>query len=224
MICPYCRSEIIDTAKFCTECGAPLQVQPAPVMPQPDEPQSILPEAQLPETPAASTEQPESAVQESPVQPESTAPGAPSMSWYRFLITFGMYFGAFCCVLDAIRLFCGRQYGKQAQAVYSLIPGLKTADVIYALVLLGIAALCIYARFRLAQFKKNGPLVFLLIFMTAVIAAVIYLIVCSSLLSRFGVSFGDLLDFQTVVTFLFCILMFVLNRSYFRKRKALFCN
>lgn len=240
MICPFCGAEIIDTAKFCTECGAPVKVPQAPVVPAAPvipEPQPIKPAEPQPEPipqPETSPEQPHASYAEAkpdaPIQPsfnaqpDAAAQGVHPMKWYKFLTCFALFFAAFCYAISALRLFCGTQYGAQRDAVYSLIPGLRVLDILYGLVFLVLAALCIYARFQLAKFRKNGPSVFLLIYVISIVAGIVYMIVGSVMLSRFNVSFGDLIDSSTVSSFITSALMIVLNKIYFDKRKDLFVN
>lgn len=85
------------------------------------------------------------------------------MKWYKFLIYFGLFFGAFSNFVLGVCYLTGGIYSLQSggqvssSTVYAMYEGLKPFDIIYGLMLLAIAGYAIYTRYRLANYTLNAP-------------------------------------------------------------------
>ena len=97
MQCPKCRAAMPNGAKYCTECGAKLPVQPDSV---PNVPQPAIQEAPAYEAQPVMTEA-ASAVQERPVK----------LKWFKFLIYFALWSGGILTALYSFAYFTGTVLG-----------------------------------------------------------------------------------------------------------------
>ena len=113
MQCPKCRAAMPNGAKYCTECGAKLPVQPDSV---PNVPQPAIQEAPAYEVQPVMTEA-ASAVQERPVK----------LKWFKFLIYFALWSGGILTALYSFAYFTGTVLGIgiDAELVYSYYPLLR---------------------------------------------------------------------------------------------------
>ena len=93
--------------------------------------------------------------------------------------------------------------------VYSLFPGVKAVDIVYGILLLVLAVFMIVTRFQLSGLKKNGPKIAI-----AIIYAV--LISCTTDYMAF--------DASTVSQCVLPIVMAIVNKVYFDRRKDIFVN
>lgn len=124
-------------AKYCTECGAKLPVQPDSV---PNVPQPAIQEAPAYEAQPVMTEA-ASAVQERPVK----------LKWFKFLIYFALWSGGILTALYSFAYFTGTVLGIgiDAELVYSYYPLLRVFHIFCGLENIAYGVFAIYTRYRL---------------------------------------------------------------------------
>lgn len=204
MQCPKCRAAMPNGAKYCTECGAKLPVQPDSV---PNVPQPAIQEAPAYEAQPVMTEAP-------PAQELQPC----GMKWYKFLIYFALWAGAIVNLIDSLQFFTGSILGDDVEILYAYYPLLKVLNLAFALILVTYAVFAIYTRYRLAQFRQNGPACLYALYIAQFVFALLVQVVTSLIL-------GEWLEgYSFVANFLVFGLILGLNMKYFRKRKHLFVN
>ena len=204
MQCPKCRAAMPNGAKYCTECGTKLPVQPDSV---PNVPQPSIQEAPAYEAQPVMTEAP-------PAQELQPC----EMKWYKFLIYFALWAGAIVNLIDSLQFFTGSILGDDVEILYAYYPLLKVLNLAFALILVTYAVFAIYTRYRLAQFRRNGPACLYALYIAQFVFALLVQVVTSLIL-------GEWLEgYSFVANFLVFGLILGLNMKYFRKRKHLFVN
>ena len=206
MQCPKCRAAMPNGAKYCTECGAKLPVQPDSV---PNVPQPAIQEAPAYEAQPVMTEA-ASAVQERPVK----------LKWFKFLIYFALWSGGILTALYSFAYFTGTVLGIgiDTELVYSYYPLLRVFHIFCGLENIANAAFAIYTRYRLAQFRQNGPVCLHALYLVQLAMVLIYWLAGSLILGEWldlASGFSDLIS---------SIVILCINIVYFRKRKHLFVN
>ena len=148
------------------------------------------------------------------------------MKWFKFLIYFALFFGAFLEFCFAISYFTGSIYFSQtngqvsAEMVYGMYGApLKILDVLYGVVTLGAAVFSIVTRFRLAKFKANGPKCLYILYIVGGLAGLVYNIGVSMITGVSGI-FNSSFISSIVAT---AIVVWA-NYKYFSKRDELFNN
>lgn len=204
MQCPKCRAAMPNGAKYCTECGAKLPVQPDSV---PNVPQPSIQEAPAYEAQPVMTEAP-------PAQELQPC----EMKWYKFLIYFALWAGAIVNLIDSLQFFTGSILGDDVEILYAYYPLLKVLNLAFALILVTYAVFAIYTRYRLAQFRQNGPVCLHALYLVQLAMVLIYWLAGSLILGEWldlASGFSDLIS---------SIVILCINIVYFRKRKHLFVN
>lgn len=232
MFCPNCGSQVPDTSRFCPSCGASLgaAAQQEPVQP------ATPPSPGVPPAPGAA-----------PIPGTPPVPGAapiqsyagtaePSMKWYKFLIYFALFAGALLNVGNAFTAFTGAHYDGSAKYVYAMFGGLQAVDIIYGVVLIGLAVAAIYVRQQLAHFKKGAPKMFLVLYGANAVVGILYLaavlVIALASVSGYLSAYVDPIDValeivpvaQIFLTIIGAAIYLVLNKIYFDKRAHLFTN
>ena len=204
MQCPKCRAAMPNGAKYCTECGTKLPVQPDSV---PNVPQPSIQEAPAYEAQPVMTEAP-------PAQELQPC----EMKWYKFLIYFALWAGAIVNLIDSLQFFTGSILGDDVEILYAYYPLLKVLNLAFALILVTYAVFAIYTRYRLAQFRQNGPACLHALYLVQLAMVLIYWLAGSLILGEWldlASGFSDLIS---------SIVILCINIVYFRKRKHLFVN
>lgn len=143
------------------------------------------------------------------------------MGWFKFIIYFQLFASAVINAALGITAFTGSHYDGKAELVYAFFPGMSAVDKVYGLVLIVLAVFAIIVRFQLAQFKKAGPNLYLLLMLISAVAGLVYIIAVNINISGYGVNveYSDQIS-QLVV----CVVLLVVNYIYFQKRSHLFVN
>lgn len=136
---------------------------------------------------------------------KSLEPAHP-MKWHKFLIYFQLFAAAIINAVNAVGYFAGFFAGN-------------VFDILYGVLSVVLAVLAIYARFRLAGFRKNGPKMYTLFLCITCVLEILYLVFII-------VSDGsDLYAVSSAVSSLFLkALTLVLTNIYYKKRADLFVN
>lgn len=217
MICNRCGKMIPDDTRFCPNCGNVIQMQQVPSR----EPQQQQQQQYQNYDPQPSYPDYQNYQIDPMMQPQAAAVNQPPMNWFKFIIYVQLFLSAALNLINAIGAFNGSHYDGSADLVYGFFPGQKTNDMIYGVCLLILVALAIYARFRLAGFKRNGPTMYYLFCGLSLVFALLYLILSANTL---GVSITDVMTASTTGTLIGMIVLLVINLVYFGKRKHLFVN
>lgn len=139
------------------------------------------------------------------------------MKWYKFLIYFELFGGAVINFVDGVNYCTGNIYtrrGLTAAQVYGLFgSALKVADIGFGIAMIALAAFGIYTRFRLAKFKKNGPVCLYLAYVFSLVFGLVYGIVVSGIIGTNSLN---------IVSMIPTIVLLICNYIYFNKRKELF--
>lgn len=160
---------------------------------------------------------------------ETNTPSEPivqyKMKWFKFLINFSLFFGAFINLVNGFNYITGGIYFAQtdgrvtAEMVYSTFgSGLKVLDVIQGVLLIVMAGFAIYTRFRLAKFKVNAPLCVYILYGAGAGLTLLYNVALLVVTGVNQFTVGSIGSLAVSVGFL------LLNYAYFTKRKALFVN
>lgn len=214
MQCPYCGSPLADGSRFCPYCGSRFDEAPG-------EDRRAGPEI----APEVREDEPERSGDGGliPAPPPSADPmrDPRGMKWFKFIIYFQLFANAALNLFNAFQLFTGAHYMEYAEEVYRAYPGLKSADLTYGAACLGLAALAIFARFRLAGFRRNGPGLYYALQVASVAVALVYLFLAGAAM---GQPVSELLDGNVLVTILSGAFLLIVNMIYFGKRMDLFVN
>ncbi len=146
-----------------------------------------------------------------------------SMGWFKFLIYFALFAGAVVNVMFSINYLTGSIYLAQsngeisAAVLYSIYGSLRAVDMIYGILLLALAGLGVYTRFRLAQYRKDGPKLLYILYGAGAASSVLY---CIAVLAVSGMN-----QLSAVIGSLgTSAVMVIVNIKYFNERKELFVN
>lgn len=216
MYCPNCGTQLPDGSRFCTNCGTSLA---QPEQPQQEQYQQPQQQYQQPQQQQYQPYQP---------YPQGYAPmdrfGGVPMKWHKFLAYFAMWFSALGNLIMGIQCLTGSQYGSSVDArlVYQVFPSLKTADVLYGIILIATAVLAAYTAYSLLKLKKGAPSLLTVLYVVNAVASILYIIMVIS-------ANGDYTDVSelistAVVGVITSIVMIIINRVYYGKRMQFFVN
>lgn len=209
--CNKCGKQIPEGAAFCPSCGNRMETA-APggagnynTAPQPPR---VVPPVNGPADP----------------QPGMgyTAPQTQPMNYYKFVIWVQMFLAVLVGVVQGLGMLFGFWYDMTAQIsaqwFYMFYPAMHIVDVLFGLAYLALAAGAFYTRQQLAQFRKNGPDLYYLFIIAGTVLGFLYTvlqgIVCATA--------AGLLS--AIVQAAAKVVLLVLCRIYFEKRRHLFCN
>ena len=144
-----------------------------------------------------------------------------SMKWFSALATWLLYLSAFGFIISGIQYLTGGVYGGgyYADLTYAVFPALKAIDIIFGIVYIAFAAVVLYVRMRLAQFKKDAPVLFLYMLLLNIGISLAYSIL-SLICTGFG-TFGSVLV-TLILTIVISGAIYYANKIYFDKRQHLF--
>ena len=151
------------------------------------------------------------------------SPDSKPMAWFKFIIYFQLWAGAVLNFLNGIQALNGSQYSMQgvdADLVYSVFPGLETADMFYGIMALAMAVFAIVVRFRLAGYNSDGPNLYLAYLGAGIAISLIYGIWASSALSVEDITIN--IWPSLIGSMIGSGIMLACNAVYFGKRKDLF--
>lgn len=215
MKCPKCGAPAAESDKFCRTCGA-----------------------EIPRTEENEVPPIDSTIYGVPPGGSFGAPpfGAPPfggsagyftpMRWYKFLIYFALFAGAVLNTFSAFTYLAGMAYvdelGNNVTSLqYEAYPLLQLIDIVYGILLLGVAAFGIYTRFALALYKKSGPMTLFVFYGVSAGISLLREIACAILVGNIG---DPLTIASFAITVLANVILIVLNNIYFEKRSHLFVN
>lgn len=194
--CVKCGKSMPDNATFCPSCGARRTAEEPVVVP--DSSSYTMPQANT----------------------GYTAPQVHPMKYYKFVIWVQLFLSAVVGVSQGILLLTGRIYETvsdvSAKLLYAFYPGMHTVNILFGLIYIALAVAAIYVRQQLAHFKTKAPDLYY-IYLIAQMAATFLYGVLQNLIIASGLG-------SAVPNLIVMIILLVLCRIYFEKRRALFCN
>lgn len=227
MFCPNCGNQCPDGTKFCQSCGTPLiNNQQQNTQPDFNNQQANYQQPNY-QQPNQQYQQPNYNQYRQPMynQPYQQYPQYPDkfnghqMGWYKFLIYFALFAGAFFNVCYAVLYMTGKIYETQnvdPMAVYYLYPNVKPVDIVYGILLIALAVFMVITRFQLSGLKKNGPKMIVALYGINIAMVIVYSIAisCTTDYMAFNAS--------TIGQCVIPIVMAVVNKVYFDRRKDIF--
>lgn len=157
------------------------------------------------------------------------------MMWFKFVIYVQLFLSALSC-LGTIVICAGEisdlnsvlSYYSYYSDLNDMLRSCITLDTVFIVVNVALAVLAIFVRFRLAKFRQNGPMLYLLYLAvtaaTSLIYAIIYNVICAQINSWFGYALIEYSIATTITSVITSVVMIVLNHIYFQKRRELFIN
>lgn len=143
------------------------------------------------------------------------------MKWFKFIIWVQLFLNAILNVRQGIIALTGAHYDGAADRVYRIYENLKIYDTIYGVAVILLAVFAIWTRFKLSEFKKDGPVMYFIFLGANIIIPLIYVIFVAGELSA---SVGEVLSNGPGTTIIGCLVMLIANIVYFKNRKHLFVN
>lgn len=228
MFCVNCGNQIAEGSSFCPYCGVQLNGQEwAPSQGQPG---SEYQNAQGYNYGPASQQQPGNMYQNAPAysydptnrEMQNMYP----MKWHKFLVYFALWAAAILHLFNGIMAITGKQYeaqGVRASLIYSFFPSLKTGDVIYGVLLIGLAAVTVITALKLLKFKKGAPMWLKMLYLLGLIASLFYVIIVTSALKKYNADTSEFVG-NAVISAIISVAMIAINHVYYGKREAMFIN
>lgn len=144
------------------------------------------------------------------------------MKWFKFIIYFQLFATMVSYAISAFMYFTGMIYGEDYEYMCAVLgDGLRVCDVCMGLLCLMIGIYAFYVRMRLAKYKKNGPLCYLILLGLDPVVLLVYAICLCLISGNWQLLFASN---SLVNSTLEAALLIALNYIYFNKRKALFVN
>lgn len=159
--------------------------------------------------------QPQSPYCAPPVEPPQ--PEYP-MKWFKFVIYFQLFFGAFVNLCNTVLYCSGALYGNDSDLVYAAFGGLRVLDILMGVICLALAAYSIFVRFQLAKFKRNAPVLLYILLACNAGFNLFYSIGSTIIIGQ------NLISATTIGNLIGTLILLALNVVYFNKRKSLFIH
>lgn len=138
-----------------------------------------------------------------------------SMKWHYFLMVT-MILGGIWTILNGISIAAGTQYGVQARYIYIYYPSLKTADILYGVVVICLGVYQFVVRSALNGFRQNAIQKLVSLYVLSIGANVLYSLAVSNVDG--SVILSTLISTGCAVPIDIC------NYIYYKKRIDLFVN
>lgn len=149
---------------------------------------------------------------------QEAPPMGPPLKWFKFVIYVQLFLSALANLSDGVQLLTGSIYGESTGVIYANYPALKPVSMVIGVLTLGLVALALVVRQRLAKFRRGAPGLYLMFMVVSVGVSLIYLVAASLVL-------GQLVMTASIVgALLGNVLLILLSLVYFRKRAHLFVN
>ena len=146
----------------------------------------------------------------------------PPMNWFKFIIYFQLFVGAFLNFCTGIVYLTGAIYNTQgegaAELIYLFYPSMSAIDKIYGLGLIALAVFAIVTRMKLAKYCKIGPTLYFIYCGVSIVLVLFYLVGVISVV-------GMIENISSLVGNIIGLgILLVINVVYFKKREFLFVN
>lgn len=143
------------------------------------------------------------------------------MKWFKFIIYVQLFFNAVVFIVQGIPYISGTVYGEMTEMVYTYYgQALRICDILFGGVNIVLAVVAIVVRMRLAKYKKNGPLCYLIYWGAQGVFSVAYTLATCVIIGAFPST-----NIATMVGVIIgTILALGFNYTYFDNRKELFVN
>ncbi len=142
------------------------------------------------------------------------------MNWYKFLIWIALWLNAAANIMMGVLYIRG---GEQTEEMLAAFPILKTVDLVYGVLTLGLAVFALYTRFALAGYKRNAPKLIVGMYTYGLATSLVYNI---AILMITGSAYDQVTLIITVMSVIvsaaLSAAMVGCNYVYFKKRKGLF--
>ena len=145
-----------------------------------------------------------------------------SMKWYKFLINFGLFAGAFLNLIYGLNYVTGGIYLVQTNGRLSADDiyrhygeSLRYTDIAFGIFLIVFAIFGIVLRNKLAKFKSEAPKLVNVFYASSAVGSLLYSILFSTITST-----G--FDALQIVSVAVSVIIWFANFKYFRNRKHLF--
>lgn len=147
------------------------------------------------------------------------------MLWFYFIIWVQLFLNAALNVRTGVMAMTGAQYeldgyGNVSGTIYRIYENLQMYDTVYGISLIVLAVLAIFVRFRLSGYKKNGPMLYLVLLGANIVIPLIYAFFASE---EINATIAEVLN-GSELNFIGCIVLFFINIFYFHNRKDKFVN
>ena len=231
--CERCGTQLKADDKFCSGCGAPQQSERTVFQSQYHElDQKTVVQSDMPyhyDTNYAGSNY----THEEPMLAYHMGPGG-RMKWFKFIIYVQLVLAALSC-LSTIGL-CASEISELNAVLddhfYDSLSGLLRRciilDVVFILVNFALAAFAIFVRFRLARFRLNSPMLYLVFLSVSagatLIYDILYNVICAQINNWFGYTLIEYFIATTFFSMVLSIVMIIVNHIYFKNRKDLFIN
>lgn len=207
--CSNCGTQLnSDNQQFCNNCGAKLRSDST---------------SQSQYTTTSQTNYTQQQVGQNQFYEAQNTNVVYSMKWFKFLINFALFAGAVINLVYGINYMSGNIYFIQtngqatAEIVYSVFSGLKSIDILYGVAMIAIGGFSIFTRFRLSQYKKDGPMFLYILYGVSAGLSLFYSIAVAIVSGVNQVWIG-------VAMMIIIVVIIVPNVKYFTKRNELFVN
>ncbi len=217
MICKHCGAQIAEGSNFCEYCGSRVEREALP-----DEHAGGSAQANEAAHQGYTATHPAASAYVNGVRQQAAEP---PMKWHKFLVYFGLWFGALSNLLNGFSQLNGTQYDGEAAAVYERFALLQTLDKIFGVLVIALAAFGFYTAYCLLVKKKGAPKLLYIMYAANIVITLGYNIAAYAVLK----SGGPIVDASAVLTTgivgaVFGGIMLMVNMIYYKKREHLFVN
>ena len=224
MRCPYCGQRLPDRAGKCPSGGHVL----TPADWEAGAKLVTKEEIREPERPADGGFQREQRAQDpsdgrfARTQASHSAAGQAvprmGMKWYWFVSRISLLLSAVNNIVVGTQYVMGQALGTQSADYYGKYPAMNVLDRIYGIVMILVGMYAFVVRTRLIRRKASGPSSLIRLYVISLVSSGIYIAVAMLATGT------NLLTWDLILSVGISLLMILINRIYFDKRKQYFQN
>ena len=143
------------------------------------------------------------------------------MKWFKCIIYVQLFFNTLAMSIQGVQYITGTIYGETKDLVYAFWgQTLRTCDILFGVVNFVLAVAAIVVRMRLAKFKKDGPLCYLVFWGAQGLVSAVYTLATYAII---GEAVGTSI-YTIIGVIVGTAVAVIVNYDYFNKRKELFVN
>lgn len=201
MFCQYCGAQIPDGSAFCSACGSRQQIVQPSQQPQRQEAPTYQQAQPTYQQARPTYQQAQPAYQQQAYQQPM-----PGMKWHNFICKFALWLSA------VLNLATGITYMSSYYSVQKIYGG-------FAIV---IAVLCVITALKLIKFKADAPKTLHNLLLLSAVGSLAFMLWAAGVFSGYGIDFSDRNTVSALLSFVFSLVIIMINKSYYNKRAYLF--